>query len=51
LDLATGKTETGKETQKVVVEVDLEASDDAASVKQRLDQRSVPGVVRVAIED
>jgi len=51
LDLATGKTESGKETQKVVLEVDLEVGDDASSVKHALDKRSVPGVVRVAIED
>jgi uncharacterized membrane protein YhiD involved in acid resistance len=51
LDIATGKTESGKETQKVVVELDLEVGDDAASVKRLLDARNVPGVVRIAIED
>jgi uncharacterized membrane protein YhiD involved in acid resistance len=51
LDLSTGKTESGKETQKVVVEVDLEVGDDAATVKRLLDAKSVPGVVRIAIED
>lgn len=51
LDIATGKTESGKETQKVVVELDLEVGDDAASVKRLLDARSVPGVIRIAIED
>jgi len=51
LDLATGKTDSGKETQKVVVELDLEVGDDATSVKRLLDARSVPGVVRIAIED
>src|SRR6185503_8589275 len=51
LDLSTGRPETGKDTQKLVVELDLEVGADAATVKRMLDAKNVPGVTRVAIED
>jgi uncharacterized membrane protein YhiD involved in acid resistance len=51
LDWATGKVDAGKDTQKLVVELDLEVGADAASVKKLLDAKGVPGVVRVAIEE
>jgi uncharacterized membrane protein YhiD involved in acid resistance len=51
LDWATGKVDAAKDTQKLVVELDLEVGADAASVKMMLDAKGVPGVVRVAIEE
>jgi len=51
LDLSTGKLELGKESQKLVVELDLDVGADASTVRGMLDARSVPGVTRVAIED
>ncbi len=51
LDFATGKVDAGKDTQKLVVELDLEVGADAATVKKALDAKGVPGVVRVAIEE
>jgi uncharacterized membrane protein YhiD involved in acid resistance len=51
LDLATGKVDSAKDTQKLVIELDLEVGADASSVKRMLDAKGVPGVVRVAIED
>lgn len=51
LDIATGKVDAGKDTQKLVVELDLDVGADASSVKKLLDQKGVPGVVRVAIEE
>ena len=51
LDIATGKVDALKDVQKLVVELDLEAGADAASVKKLLDGKGVPGLVRVAIED
>jgi hypothetical protein len=50
LDLAS-KPESGKDTQKLVLELDLEVGADAATVKRALDAKQVPGVTRVAIED
>jgi uncharacterized membrane protein YhiD involved in acid resistance len=51
LDLSTGKPEVGKESQKLVLEADLEVGADAASIQRLLETKSVPGVVRVAIEE
>jgi hypothetical protein len=51
LDLSSGKPESGKDTQKLVVELDLDVGADAASVRRLLDARNVPGLTRVAIED
>jgi uncharacterized membrane protein YhiD involved in acid resistance len=51
LDLATGKVDAAKDTQKLVLELDLDVSADAATVRRMLDAKNVPGVVRVAIED
>lgn len=51
LDVATGKVDSAKDTQKLVIELDLEVGADASSVKSLLDTKGVPGVVRVAIED
>jgi len=51
LDIATGKLEAGKDTQKLVVELDLDVGADAKTIRRMLDAKSVPGVTRVAIED
>jgi uncharacterized membrane protein YhiD involved in acid resistance len=51
LDFATGRVDAGKDTQKIVVELDLEVGADASSVKTMLDTKGVPGVVRIAIEE
>ena len=51
LDVSSGKLESGKETQKLVVELDLEVGADAGSVKELFDARNVPGVTRIVIED
>jgi hypothetical protein len=51
LDLASGKPETGKDTLKLVLETDLDAGADAASIRRALDAKNVPGVTRVALEE
>jgi uncharacterized membrane protein YhiD involved in acid resistance len=51
LDLQTGKVDSGKDVQKLVVELDLDVGADAATIRRMLDAKSVPGVTRVAIED
>jgi len=51
LDLPNGKPEAGKETNKLVLEADLEVPADAASIRRELDAKNVPGVTRIAIEE
>jgi hypothetical protein len=51
LDLSTGKPDAGKESQKLVLEADLDVGADAASIHALLEAKSVPGIVRVAIEE
>ena len=51
LDLQTGKVDSGKDVQKLVVELDLDVGADAATIRRMLDAKSVPGVTRIAIED
>ena len=51
LDLRPAKLETGKDVQKLVVELDLDLTPTPRPSEAMLDAKSVPGVTRVAIED
>jgi hypothetical protein len=51
VEVGSAKAEAGKDTQKLVVEADLDAGADAASIRRLLEAKGVAGVTRVAIED
>jgi hypothetical protein len=51
VELASGRAEPGKENGRLVVELDLDPSTDAAALKAILDGTGVTGVTRVSIAD
>jgi uncharacterized membrane protein YhiD involved in acid resistance len=51
LDLPSSSKDPAKETSKLVLELDLDVSADAKSIRETLDGNGVPGVTRVSIEE
>jgi hypothetical protein len=51
VELASGRAEPGKENGRLVVELDLEPSTDAAALKAILDGTGVTGITRVSIAE
>lgn len=51
LDLAKRSVELGKDSGKLVVEVDLPGNMDAAAIRDLLLRHEVPGVIRVGVAD
>jgi hypothetical protein len=49
LEVSSNRPELGKDSSRLVVEIDLPAATDAAGIRRILDAHGVAGVVRVAI--
>lgn len=49
LEVSSNRPELGKDSSRLVVEIDLPAATDAAGIRRILDAQGVAGVVRVAI--
>jgi len=51
VELSSTKAELGKDSGKLVVELDLRGNMDAATIRQILEVNGVPGISRVALTD
>lgn len=51
VEVATNAPELGKDSGKLVIELMLRSDEDAASIRQTLDQEGVTGIRRVALSD
>ena len=51
MELATNAPELGKDSGKLVIELDLAPHEDADSLRAQLERHGVPGIRRVALEE
>jgi uncharacterized membrane protein YhiD involved in acid resistance len=51
VEISNGRAEPGKEAGRLIVELDLEPSTDASSLRAELERRGVTGISRVSIAE